>query len=444
MIIAGGGFSGTQLAINLLRQQVPFVLVERNDRQLARGLAFGTRQPDHLLNVRASNMSAFPDDPAHFLRWMGFADQDRANRFVPRLTYGLYLREILLESLAGAGSRATLISGEVVGFDSGPGHAKVSLADGTRWRGRALVLALGNLPPTRLPAVGDLPPSVLVENPWAAEACADAERLGHVLLLGTGLTAIDVVLSLLSAGFTGQITALSRRGLRPLAHAPVGPDPQNQPIPDQRGARLVAQVRRRAAIAGWRSAIDELRPHTQNLWRRHSVDEQGRLLRHLRPYWDIHRHRLAPLVAQRIDDLVGAGRLQFQAGKIVETRLVAGRAGVRWRVRGAADRYEDAAFDRVICCTGPDGDLVRSSNPLVVNLLASGQIRSDPHHLGVDADRLGRVMDRQGHVQSNLFAVGPIAKGEAWEMVAVPDIRKQVWELARHLADNQWTGGEGL
>ena len=207
VVIVGAGFSGTLLAINLLRQQVPVVLVERSDAQVAKGLAFGTRQPDHLLNVRASNMSAFPDDAGHFLRWMGFTEQEQANRFVPRLTYGLYLRELLAEALARAGEAARLVHGEALRFEGGGGAAQVVLADGTRLAGRALVLALGNLPPTRLAALAGLPATHLVENPWSAEAYANVEPLDHVLLLGSGLTAVDVILSLLSAGFSGRITA---------------------------------------------------------------------------------------------------------------------------------------------------------------------------------------------------------------------------------------------
>lgn len=443
VIIAGGGFSGTLLAINLLRQNTPVVLVERNDRQLARGLAFGTRQPDHLLNVRASNMSAFPDDPGHFLRWMGFSDKEQANRFVPRLSYGLYLREILLGALADAGARATLISGEVTQVRPGGRSCMVELADGAVLLGAALVLALGNLPPNRIPAFHDLPESLLVENPWSDEAYAQAERLQHVLLLGTGLTAVDVVLSLQSAGFTGRITALSRRGLRPLDHAVTGPEVVRITIPQQRGARLIAQVRRRAAEVGWRAAVDELRPHTQDLWRRHSADEQRRLLRHARPYWDVHRHRLAPAVAARIDALTGAGRLAFHAGKVRSAAPTDGGVAVSWRPRNSAG-VEQVVVDRIINCTGPDGDLARSSNALVKGLLESGLVRPDAHRLGLDVDRLGRVFDAGGRAQGQLYAVGPLTKGEAWEMVAVPDIRRQVWDLARHLSNSRWVGGEGL
>ena len=163
--VVGAGFSGTLLAVNLLRHGARVVLVEREEGRLARGLAFGTRRPEHLLNVRASNMSAFPDDRDHFLRWMGFSGANQANRFVPRLAYGQYLREQLMETLALVGRRAEVRDGEAVGADFDKGGVTLRLADGEAIRCQALVLALGNFPPRQIQALSTLPPAIRFDDP---------------------------------------------------------------------------------------------------------------------------------------------------------------------------------------------------------------------------------------------------------------------------------------
>lgn len=441
--VVGAGFSGTLLTINLIRQGVRVALIERNHAQLAKGLAFGTKGPEHLLNVRAANMSAFPDDQGNFLRWIGQSAEEQGNRFVPRLTYGLYLRELLIKALSDAGPRAEIVSAEALSAQFGDGRVTVQLDDGSEIVARSLVLALGNFPPAPHRALAALPDSRRFVDPWNPGAVAGARSLDHVLLIGTGLTAADMILSLDKAGFKGRITALSRRGLKPHAHAETGPAVEHVPAPDVRGSALVRQIRERAKAIGWRAAVDEQRPHTQNLWRRHDAAAQRRFLRHLRPYWDVHRHRLAPDVARRLAELEAEGRLEFVAGKLVGSEVTERGVAVDYRPRGE-DELKRIEVCRVINCTGPEGDLLRSGLPLVKDLVAQGRVRADEHRLGLDVEHLGRVRDAEGKPQDTLFAVGPVTKGEAWEIVAVPDIRRQVWNLARYLADAHWVGGEGL
>jgi uncharacterized NAD(P)/FAD-binding protein YdhS len=205
----------------------------------------------------------------------------------------------------------------------------------------------------------------------------------------------------------------------------------------------VAHVRRRARDVGWRAAVDELRPHTQNLWRRHDLAAQRRFLRHLRPWWDVHRHRLAPVVAARIAALQAAGRFRVAAGRIAAVDAAADGARVWWRPRGAAT-LQALDVGRIVNCTGPAADLAGVVDPLLRGLLAAGRIRADALNLGLDVDHLGRVRDGAGDARDDLFAIGPLTRGEAWEIIAVPDIRRQVWDLARYLTNSHWVGGEGL
>lgn len=441
--VVGAGFSGTLLAINLLRLGQKVVLIERDAARLAKGQAFGTRRPEHLLNVRAANMSAFPDDAGHFVRWMGFATADQTNRFVPRLTYGQYLLEQLIDALAAAPRLGSIKAAGVIGARIGAGSVTLELTGGDEIACRGAVLAQGNFPPAPVPGLEGLPASLVIDDPWSEAALRDAALLGHVVLVGTGLTAIDVALSLDRSGFAGRITALSRRGLRPRPHAEQGPDVSSTAIPQTRGSHLLGAIRRRARAIGWRGAIDELRPHTQQLWRAHSVAEQARFLRHARAYWDAHRHRIAPAVADRVAQLERAGRLDFIAGRIAAAEASEGRARLTVRRRGGTS-VEQLGADRIINCTGPRGDLAASGGGLLAGLARAGHIRADPHRVGLDVDRLGRLLDRSGRPSERLFAAGPITKGEAWEMIAVPDIRRQVWDLARHLANAHWVEGAGL
>lgn len=433
VLIVGGGFSGTLLAINLTRLGVPVVLFERDEAALAKGLAYGTRRPEHLLNVRASNMSAFPDDPGHFLRWMGFSTEDQANRFAPRLAYGQYLRELLTTSLGSTRGRLSIHAHHVVDLVETPHGVEAVLADGTRVAGCAGVLALGHFPP-RLPAIcAGLPAPLAWADPWHPDALNGLDRDAPLLLVGTGLTAIDLIASLDKAGHRGRIVALSRRGLVSRSHLAAGPDVKPVPAPTARGPALICAVRARAERVGWRLAIDELRPHTQTLWRAHSTKAQASFLRHLRPWWDVHRHRLAPQIAGRIEELRRDGRVTFVAGRLIDAHAHDGLATLRWRSRGS-DTITQFDAARVLNCIGPEGDIREARQPLLQALLARGTIRPDPHQMGLDVDPQWRVCDQLGVPAASIHAVGPLTKGIAWEIIAVPDIRQQVWTLARQLA----------
>lgn len=447
IVIVGGGFSGTLLAINLARFGGPrTILIERRATQVARGVAYSTPHPSQLLNVRAGGMSAFPDRPDHFAKWVVGRGGQGGTAFVPRALYGAYLREMLIETGLSAGDRLVLREGEV--HDVVPEGADVSvrLDDGTAISADAAVLAVGNLPPHDPPGIdGDaLPDGVYCRDPWRDDPTAGLTADDRVILLGTGLTAVDVALALDASGFAGQIVALSRRGLAPRRHvdgaAPVDGlwEPPSDPL-----STILADTRAKAEATGWRGAVDALRPITQRLWAGASLAERARFLRHLRPFWDVHRHRLAPVVADRIEALVASGRLSFRAGKTIAA--MPDPAGVRldWRPRHRDEAVATTAR-RIVNCTGPQGDLTRSSEILLRTLAQRGAIRPDALRLGVDVDTQSRVIGTDGVPDSRLFCVGPMTRGGSWEIVAVPDLRQQSWELARRLANAHWVGGEGL
>lgn len=447
VVIVGGGFSGTLLAINLMRHGGPrATLVERRQRQLARGVAYSAAHPSHLLNVRAGNMSALPDDPNHFVRWLEARGDGDRKTFVPRTTYGLYLREMLDATIAQSAGRLVLAQGEVCAINfASTDRLAVTMADGSAIAADSAVLALGNLPPHTPPGLNpdDLPPGRYSADPWASDI---GEGLGPddtVVLVGTGLTAIDAALLLDAGGFSGQILAVSRRGLSPRRHVDGAPPERVLDKPQGDLSAIVRHIRDRAGADGWRAAVDELRPVTQMLWAAAPTSQRARFLRHARPYWDVHRHRLAPEVADRVDALVSTGRLRFTAGKIVSAAAAGDAADLSWRPRGS-DQAVVTRAARIVNCTGPQGDLMQSSEPLIRHLIADGAIRPDPLRLGVDVDAQSQAIGRDGHAEQRLHCIGPMTRGGLWEVVAVPDIRQQSWDLARRLSNAQWVGGEGL
>lgn len=441
--VIGAGFSGSLLALHLLSSpRSPRVfLIEKTD-SFGPGLAYGTRRGEHRLNVRAGNMSAWPDQPFDFLYWLAERrGEDAADpaAFAARADYGAYLRERIAKAATtnAAAGQLVLVGDEAVGLRRAGERFEVELAMGRRLDVDAAVLAFGNMPPRAPEAVrrAALPAGMLVEDPWAPLALDAIGPHERVLLLGAGLTMADVVAALDAQGHEGAILALSRRGLAPQRH--IGAMGGGAPL-FARVERLSLAVRafRRAARdkGEWRALFDGLRPVTQNLWLGLSEAERARFLRHLRPWWDAHRHRLAPATADRLDALRGEGRLRIVAGKLDRVEPGAnGAVRTAWRGRGRND-LEEAAFDRIIVCTGPDSDLRRAGQPLVRGLLADGLIRPDRWGLGLDVDTAGQAVNAGGEVEPALFALGPATRGAFWEVTAVPDIRIQAAGLAQALA----------
>lgn len=439
IVVIGGGFSGTLLAINLMRHNGPRVtIIERGVK--ARGMAYATSNASHLLNVRASNMSAFPDKPDHFANWFE-QHGGQPDGFASRQLYGRYLGE-LLETAQNQHSCLELIDSEAVHLSMDQHAVAVVLDDGRTVHGDIAVLAVGNLPPHPPPglnpeALGDRYRS----DSWSSDITVGLQADDRVLLIGTGLTAVDAALTLNDAEFTGTLVAISRRGLLPRAHGNSGHSTNDAPVAGTSFAKLLHQVRRRTIKMGWRQSVDELRPVTQRIWQRANVAERERFLRHLRPWWDVHRHRLAPQIAERLANMQMTGMLHVYAGALVNFVAADNSVKTIWRPRGSALAMEDR-FTRIINCTGAGGDLSRSNQILLHSLVDTATIRPDAARLGIDVDSQCRTLNAQGAVNHRLLAVGPLTRGTFWEITAVPDIRRQVWEIARRLSNAHWVGGD--
>jgi uncharacterized NAD(P)/FAD-binding protein YdhS len=447
--VIGAGFSGTLLTLHLLRRCPPptrLVLVERNS-QFGRGLAYATGNASHILNVPAGRMSAFHDRPNDFLEWLtsqpdsGTATAVGPGTFAPRRLFGAYIRALLNDEIKRSGrARLELVKGDVIGLD-GTGHQLVLTLDRNRWvQADLVVLAIGNFPPEPMPIANPAfyDTAFYRPDPWAADALTDLDSDAPVLLVGTGLTAVDAVISLLDQGHQGPIYALSRRGLLPRRHAGVPlPAPEHEPYPTTVNA-LTRFLRKETARAtaqgsGWQPVIDELRPFMVDVWQTMPLQDRKRFLRHLRPWWDVHRHRMAAQVADRIDAARVSAQLRILVGRVRDYAIKDDIVEVHYRPR-QQDILSTIEVARVVNCAGPGADYDRIQEPLIRDLLAEGVVRPDPLRLGLDVTGNCALLNRQGAISRRLFAVGPVTKGTFWEMTAVPDIRRQTEKLAEYLA----------
>ena len=428
VVVIGGGFSGLLTAIHLLEQDPHVVvrLVEKAER-FGRGRAYSAANGQHLLNVRASNMSAFAARPDHFLDWLA-ARGGHGDGFVSRARYGEYLQGLLRKVIAedACAGRLLLEQDDAVGVDFGDGRPRVRLALGRQLSADAVVLAAGLGLPSSTAAASACErrgPPIYFADPWRIEP--DAAPAGDILLIGSGLTMVDVALAL--ARPDRRFTVVSRHGLLPQTHGPatVAPLPEG-PLDTPR--RVLAQLRNHAAQVGWRSAVDSLRPITPAIWRSWSLPERRRFLRHARAWWDVHRHRMAPRVAEQIAGLAQNGRLQLVAARLERLEPTDRGLSARLRRRGASVS-EVRAFAAAVNCTGLSSDL--SDAPLFLDLATQGLLRSDPLNLGLDVDDHFRVLGAAGTATRGLFAVGPLTRAARWESVAVPDLRGQTEEVAR-------------
>jgi uncharacterized NAD(P)/FAD-binding protein YdhS len=443
VLIIGGGFSGTALAIQLLRRS-PHARLAIVDAGSApgRGLAYATAWPCHLLNVSCGSMSAFPSEPRHFLDWararLGASTRD--SDFLPRAVYGEYVSSLLDDSLARHSRNFRWIRDEAVALESSAPGITLATKSGARLRAKHTVLATGNFPPAKLKisGLGD-DARRFFRSSWASDALEGVSAGGSVLLIGSGLTSADLAVALESKGFAGVIHILSRHGLLPHTHGTASKWPQfvseAAPITMRRLVRLVRSEVQRAAEAGvpWTAVVDALRPVTRGIWQSLPDSERRRFLRHVRTFWEVHRHRVAPEIGATIRRMMAEGRIQLHAGRATHYREDETCAELQFRPRGA-DAGGCLAVDRVINCTGPETDFRRIPSPLIQSLLQQGLAVPDALSLGLNVDVHGALINGAGEASHSLFALGPARKGSLWETTAVPEIRVQASDLAELLA----------
>ncbi|RDI48684.1 hypothetical protein AQULUS_17000 [Aquicella lusitana] len=441
--IIGAGFSGTAVSAALHRinrHPLEVVLFEKRGC-FGAGDAYSTPFPFHLLNVRAQDMSVFEDEKEHFVNWLNthsaatpFLDRTLAchEQFVPRFLYGSYLKDLLMQIQAdSAVTRLTLSPHEIVDIAYSGSQAVLISKNNERIPVDKVVLALGN----NLPAA--FPFSVseevnCIHNPWEYTAPRRIEKKDPVLIVGTGLSMIDAVLTLYHQDHQGPIYAVSRHGLLPLSHSDVKVPYllMQDHLPHQlRMLSMHLRSRSKNHInegGDWRSIINALRGYIPALWERSSLADKSRFLRHLLPYWNIHRHRVHKKVADLLMQLRNRGQLKILAGRILEIEKRIAKIKLRHK-----NNILPLEVKWVINCMGPS--LSSMQQPLVQSLLSRGMALMDPLDLGFAVSSVGALKETSGHFSSSLYTLGPPARGAAWECSAVPEIRKQSFHLAKHL-----------
>lgn len=441
--VVGGGASGTLVASMLVRRSpdAHVVIVDPCER-LGRGVAYATDCPRHLLNVPARKMSAVPSEPEHFVRWLAAnttAGYGPAS-FVPRSLYGDYLSELAASAWSAAPDRIRHVRALALEVRDEHEGLRIRCSSGESIDADALVIASGNAAPAPWPNISPDAHRTkrYFESAWDPGAIVPLLPEEPVLLLGTGLTAVDAVFGLRHNGHRGTITMVSRRGLLPHEHrvfdAPPSAVPEAKTVAELLDA-VRTMVRGMEEPGGnWRGVIDDVRPRTNELWKALSLEEQRRFLRHALPYWNVHRHRLAPESAKEFAELVASGSVRVIAGRTAEITSHGGALRTPIAVRGSTDVLTiDAA--RVINCSGPQHDFRKLQNPLLQSMLAHGSMAPNPLGIGVRVAENGALVDADGSTSTRLFAIGPARFGTLIETTAIPEIREQARALAESLAN---------
>jgi uncharacterized NAD(P)/FAD-binding protein YdhS len=436
--VIGAGASGAILAMELLRGPRWFgalTLIEKGAR-LGPGRAYGTGSDAHVLNSRAANMSV-AGEAGDFTAWL----RDRGAEdivFAKRSEFGVYLEQRLAAALRSAPGHTHVVQGEAIALERAGRHWRISFADAAPIEADIVVLALGNQTPS-LPRIFesvDLADGQLIRDPWDNAALNRIAPHENVLLLGTGMTMVDAALALSTRPRTGRIFALSRRGLMPHAHDLTSVGVVRRTLPS-RMSEALREVRARAAAAdeaghSWRDVMDELRPALPDIWRRLPREARHRFLRHARPHWDTHRHRLAPCVAERIEALEQTGALVALAGRVQGLAASGDSVRVDYLPRGARE-LGSLNVTRIINCTGPCANVKATRNSLLRALVEQGAVRGHDTGLGLDVADDGALINANGAAHTSLFALGPLTQGAFWESTAIPEIRARASALARRL-----------
>ncbi len=422
VVVVGGGASGVLVAAHLLRRATPehpveVRVIERAD-VVGPGLAYGAADPHHLMNNTATRLSAFPDDPDHLLRWCAdHGIQPDRGTFLPRRTYGRYLGGLLSEPPETPWRRVIRVRGEAVRVDADePGRAEVALSCGWTQHADGVVLAVGNPPPSP-DASARFAGQRYVADPWVPGALDGVGGGDRVLLIGTGLTMVDVAISLARRHPRVRLVATSRHGLLPRVHA-------EQPAPVGAGLAAAPRTLRglisafrgqltRAEAAGhdWQGLVDGIREQVADLWQALSVEDRDRFVRHVSRRWEVHRHRMAPSVRDELDGLLSSGVLTVHPGGVPDP----------------------SSFTRVVNCSGSQPLCAPGWSALVDGLLADGLARPDALGLGLDVDTHGRLLRGDGSPTPWMYAVGLARRGTLYETTAIPELREQARDVAARL-----------
>jgi len=434
--IIGGGFAGVSLAMELARlndSSLDIVIIEKS-RHIALGLAYSTQDPNHLLNVPAFAMSAFEDMPNDFINWLGNSE-NIAHDFFPRFIYGRYLQSRFNNIREHAKSNINILHAEAIGINIKKNQAQITCANGDTIQTEKIVLALGNLPPKKIIPHADT--SLIITNPWKQEMWIDLPRDKQLLILGTGQTMVDQVVSLFSnPEFKGKIIALSPHGLLPHPHCLQNKIPYplpKEPLPGTlKGLLKFIRSEIQNFNGPWHLVIDSLSQIVPDIWQHFTLKEKSIFIRHVKPFWNIHRHRIAPVIDVILKQAIYSNRLNIIAGRFKQIDFDKEDITVTYQQRHSK-QINGLIVSHLMNCTEPNRNYLEADMPLIHSLVRQGKLTSHSLNLGVKVNSEGALLDNQGMASTILFTLGPACIGQYWESIAVPAIRKQSKKLAKHL-----------
>ncbi len=436
--VIGAGASGTLVAAQFKKLAPSYgrLALIGNQARPARGVAYETPYKANLLNVAAGNMSAFPDDMGHFVRWLEkYLPGSSAATYAPRMLYGDYLAVIFDETL-NTSDQVDYFPATAIGLTRQEDFWVIHLDNDSSIETHSVVLALGNhlLPSDPIDFSGVK--SNYYRNPWSPEITKNLASTAPVLLIGTGLTMADVALTLQEMGHRGVIHGISRRGRLYQSHKTY----RARPLPElpkefKSPVHALRWIRQHAELAeqedsNWRAVIDSLRPHTATIWRGWNQAQRESFLRHARNLWDIHRHRMSPEVSDQLSTLIEDRTLVIHRGRLVSVAPNGYNTIVAWEDTNT-DELHTLNVARIINCTGPSRDYADIQSPLLAGLRAAGLIVPDALRLGIETDLDGRLISVNGRPVQGLFTLGPIRIPALWESIAIPEIRNQALDLAK-------------
>jgi uncharacterized NAD(P)/FAD-binding protein YdhS len=446
IVIIGGGLSGTLTAMSLLQYSADteIVLLEKNPEKLGRGVAYHhdfTHQP---LNVVASGMSLFSNKPMDFVEWLK-ENHFRYNHlipevnpevFVPRKIYGDYVienLELLHHQFKG---RLQIRIDEAVSMEKTESGHSIKLESDVEIFANHVVLALGNFPPADLfeekNSMNTDPRYFSI--PWKDRIYSNINGNENILLVGTGLTAVDVVLGLKMRGFKGTVKMISRRGKLPLPHdlsaKPIQLEYPGHLHPRDTWFWIKEKIKENKNVP-WTAVMDGLRPLTQKIWQEWTAQEKKYFLKRLRPFWEIARHRIPSASSKILEELIRSGKIEIGKGQIKNTKALEEGIEIEYSFENETRK---GIFQKLINCTGPESNYRKVKFPIIRNLIDKGKVVSDELGLGINCKPDGKIVNAVGQIEEGLWCIGPMRKAILWETTALREIREQAAALAVALA----------
>lgn len=438
--------SGTIMAIQLLKhlKDVELYLFERNAHQLYRGIAYSSSMDYQPLNVPAEKMNISTSETESFYNWLKLnwrqhlQEAPSPNTFVSRRVFGDFLEEKLKGCVSSSANiKFNVINAEVVNLKVS-GETASLYFENKVLNVDYVVLALGLFPPGDLQIKNKVfnNSSLLESNPWDGIWMQKIKSHDDILFIGSGLTTVELVANLLhNANYLGKISILSRRGLLPRRHedylaTTINKFPAREKITCLDLVAFVKGQLKQFSTADWRNIIDDLRADVPRLWSSMSLMERKRFLRHLRQLWEVHRHRAPAYVLDEIYKGIQKGRVELMTGRVENITEQNGLAYSEIKLR---DKTITAKFHRVINASGPESNCRKWNQSLVSSMLRSGIIHEDPLGLGINANLAGQLIDKNGALIDNMFAMGALRKGSAWECTAAKEITHQAIEIVSQI-----------